>query len=123
MVKNLIFKGLGYLVGAFSATLILIGVLQICLPRQFSIIAGIVIIISIASGLICLNPISIVGLLIGIFMLFVPKTAMGIVVIVIGVIGCAIVPPITIKVLKFINSRPKKQKKNFQVFYAKDRQK
>lgn len=124
MVKNLIFKGVGYLIGALSALLIIIGILEICLPKQFSLIAGIVIIVvSIASGLICLSPISVVGLFIGIFMCFVPKTIMGIIVIVIGVIGCAIVPPITIKVLKFINSKPKKQKKSFQVFYAKDRQK
>lgn len=86
-------KILSLVIGVFCAIILLGGVCMLFLSKTASTVSGVaVIVISLASGLIIPNPISFVGLIIGICMLFMPALWIGILLITLGAIGAALNP-------------------------------
>ena len=86
-------KILSLIIGIFCTIILLGGVCMLFLSKTASTVSGVaVIVISLASGLIIPNPISFVGLIIGICMLFMPPLLIGIVLIAFGAIGAALNP-------------------------------
>lgn len=86
-------KILSLVIGIFCAIILLGGVCMLFLSKTAATISGVaVIVISLASGLIIPNPISFVGLIIGICMLFMPALWIGILLITLGAIGAALNP-------------------------------
>lgn len=82
--KSLIFL----LCGLFCASLILAGLCLLVFSRQFATVGGIVVIcLSLATGLIAPNPVSIAYLVAGILMLVLPKPIPAIILLCLGVIG------------------------------------
>lgn len=77
--------------GILCAVIILAGICMLFLSKTASAVSGAaVIIVSLASGLIIPNPLSFVGLIIGICMLFMPAFWIGMVLIIFGAIGAAV---------------------------------
>ena len=86
-------KILSLVIGIFCAVVLLAGVCMLFLSKTASTVSGVaVIVISLASGLIIPNPVSFVGLIIGICMLFMPALWIGILLIAFGAIGAALNP-------------------------------
>lgn len=82
--KSLIFL----LCGLFCASLILAGLCLLAFSRQFATVGGIVVIcLSLATGLIAPNPVSIAYLVAGILMLVLPKPIPAIILLCLGVVG------------------------------------
>lgn len=82
--KSLIFL----LCGLFCASLVLAGLCLLVFSRQFTMVGGIVVIcLSLATGLIAPNPVSIAYLVAGILMLVLPKPIPAIILLCLGVIG------------------------------------
>lgn len=82
--KRLIFL----LCGIFCASLILAGLCLLVFSKSFATVSGIVVIcLSLATGLIAPNPVSIAYLLAGILMWVLPKPVPAIILLVLGVAG------------------------------------
>lgn len=82
--KSLIFL----LCGIFCASLVLAGLCLLVFSRQFATVGGIVVIcLSLATGLIVPNPVSIAYLVAGILMLVLPKPVPAILLLCLGVGG------------------------------------
>lgn len=85
MVKK---KLIAYLLGGTLAVAVALGLMMILLPKFFTVASAVTIIcISLAFGIMCPNPISIVGFIAGILMLIFPANIIGIVFICFGIIG------------------------------------
>ena len=86
-----------YLVGAGFLLLTILGIALVIGPESTDTVSGItLIVLSIASGLIVPNPISIFGLIAGILILVLPEKVAGIALLVIGA-GACIANPIVAK--------------------------
>ncbi len=84
-------KSVFYIIGGNFAFSALLGLMMVFLPKGLTVAAATVIIcLSIASGLIIPNHISLLGLVAGICMLVFPAWIVGIVFIVIGNVGALI---------------------------------
>lgn len=90
---------------SFGAVLLLYGLLVLFMPKLFTTISAIVLIcISLAIGLIFINPIPIIGIIAGALMLILPKTVSAIIFFALGVSLC---------ILAFIlHVKAKKQRQN-----------
>ena len=85
--KRLIFL----LCGIFCTSLILAGLCLLAFSKQFATVGGIVVIcLSLATGLIVPNPVSIAYLVAGILMLVLPKTIPAVILLCMGVGGAIV---------------------------------
>ena len=85
--KRLIFL----LCGIFCASLILAGLCLLAFSKQFATVGGIVVIcLSLATGLIVPNPVSIAYLVAGILMLVLPKPIPAVILLCVGVGGAIV---------------------------------
>lgn len=85
--KRLIFL----LCGIFCASLILAGLCLLVFSKQFATVGGIVVIcLSLATGLIAPNPVSIAYLVAGILMLVLPKPIPAVILLCMGVGGAIV---------------------------------
>lgn len=87
-------KTLLWVIGTLSAMMLVAGISLILLPKTVAVVVGVVVsCLSLATGLILADPLSIIGLVLGILLAFASKGIMGAILIAIGIIG-AFVPPI-----------------------------
>lgn len=88
-IKKIFKNTLSYSVGSSFALTLIFGVMLFFIPNWATITISIIIMcLSIASGMLFYNPLSVYWLIIGICMVAIPwKTAMGIVFICLGIVG------------------------------------
>lgn len=92
-------KLIAWIVGGVFFALILLGICMVILPKGVSIGIGIAIIcLSIAFGIMTVNPVLIVPLALGILMLFIPHEISGIIFIVIGAVSIVANPIVYSKI-------------------------
>lgn len=92
-------KLIAWIVGGVFFALILLGICMVILPKGVSIGIGIAIIcLSIAFGIMTVNPVLIVPLALGVLMLFIPHEISGIIFIVIGAVSIAANPIVYSKI-------------------------
>ena len=98
--KNKLKKIIAWIVGGVFLTVMLLGICVLFFPRGAAIGVGIAIIcVSLAFGMILINPLFIIPLALGVLMLFVPPYVSGIILIVLGAVFM-VANPIVYKKIK-----------------------